>query len=199
MFNQPNLKKLTPEEVKSSGLESRVEQMNLEPSTKLHLNIETNFGLVEKDYNKYLSASIFHYNLGDAGYQAILECLKDDYKRRYFKKVISHMARYGTEVSIKNLELISDILYEAKAGLTLIESAQLLIQNGLLHRPDQLAVIVNKLRLFKDLSDSCEHLAKSFAHYTGLPLSIEFLGPHLDLLMKFGKKERFMTIFDRVR
>ena len=198
MFNQPSINKLSPQELENLHLNFRETQLNLEPSEKLHLNFVSNQGEVEKDYNKYLTSNLFHYSVGEKGYKCILQIIGSDYKRKYFKKCIAHIARFSSDISTENLKLITDICYDQKIAFTLLEAAQLFIQNGVINRPDQLAIIIEKLRFFKDLADSSEQLAKSFVQYTGIPFSISLMGSHLDLLMKYGKYEKFMPIFDRV-
>ena len=198
MFYQPCINKLTPEELESLNIQFKESQLEIQNSDKLQLNFNTNLGEVEKDYNKYLTSSLFHYSIGEKGYQTLLEILKTDYKRKYFKKLIAHIARFSTDISNENLALIADICYEQKIAFTLVETAQLFIQNGVINRPDQLAIIIEKLRFFKDLADSSEYLAKAFVQYSGIPFSINLMGSHLDLLMKYGKYDKFMPIFDRV-
>jgi len=199
MFVQPYLKNITPEQVAAQGVEFKAEELELATSDKLTLDFSTNYGDIEKDYNKYLTYNVFHFPIGEAGYRALLEMQQAQYKRRYFKRIIAHIARYESDISIKNLELIVNICSEQKIALTLIEVAELFMKNGIINRPEQFTVIIEKLRFFKDLADSSEHLARSFAKYTKRPFSIDLLGPHLDLLMQYSKNDKYMPIFDRMK
>ena len=198
MFYQPLVSKGSTEESGSPVEVSSVEHQ-LEPTDQLQVNFDTTYGGVEKDYNKYLKSTLFNYSLGEVGYEHLLQVVAVDFRRRYFKKLISHMARFSTDISEKNLKLIADICYEQKAGLTLIEIAYLFMNNGIINRPGQLIAIIEKLRFFKDLADNAETMSKFFATKAGLPYSTNYIKPHLDLLMKHGKYDRFMPIFDRVR
>ncbi len=199
IFVQPYLKKISPEELANHNVEFKPEQLELTASDKLTLDFSTNYGDIEKDYNKYLTYNVFHFPIGEAGYRALLEVQQAQYKRRHFKRIIAHIARYESDISIKNLELIVNICSEQKIALTLIEVAELFMKNGIINRPEQFRVVIEKLRFFKDLADSSENLVKSFCKYTKLPFSIDLLGPHLDLLMQYGKNEKYMPIFDRMK
>jgi len=199
MFVQPYLKNIAPEQVAAHGVEFKAEELELATSDKLTLDFSTNYGDIEKDYNKYLTYNVFHFPIGEAGYRALLEMQQAQYKRRYFKRIIAHIARYESDISVKNLELIVSICSEQKIALTLIEVAELFMKNGIINRPEQFTVIIEKLRFFKDLADSSEHLARSFAKYTKRPFSIDLLGPHLDLLMQYGKNDKYMPVFDRMK
>lgn len=199
MFVQPYLKNIAAEQVAAHGVEFKAEELELATSDKLTLDFSTNYGDIEKDYNKYLTYNVFHFPIGEAGYRALLEMQQAQYKRRYFKRIIAHIARYESDISVKNLELIVSICSEQKIALTLIEVAELFMKNGIINRPEQFTVIIEKLRFFKDLADSSEHLARSFAKYTKRPFSIDLLGPHLDLLMQYGKNDKYMPVFDRMK
>lgn len=165
---------------------------------RLDANIETNYGKMSKDYNKYLKQTIFPFTLGDMNYRTLLTSVRENFKRLYFKRIVAHIAKYSTDISKENLALISDICYEQRIGLTLVEIAHLFVQNRVIHHEDQLKVVVERLKYFKDLADNCEYLARAFSEHNNLPFSINYILPHLELLMKFKKDDRFMPIFDRV-
>jgi hypothetical protein len=108
------------------------------------------------------------------------------------------LARFSTGISRETLSIIADICLEQRIGLTLIEITQLFLQNNIIQTEDEFNIVVDRLKLFKDLSDNCEFLARSYCEIYDKTFTIKLIEPHLDLLMQHKQYEHFMPIFDRV-
>merc|ERR1712085_220976 len=59
---------------------------------RLNLVFDTNLGKVEKNYHKYLPRTLFPKNLGDSAYKKLLDHQVQNFKRKEFKKIMSHFA-----------------------------------------------------------------------------------------------------------
>jgi hypothetical protein len=199
MFHQPEIARMTQEEADQLGIRVKPSEVELQPDPKLETSIDTNYGKMSKDYNKYLKATVFPFSIGDLNYRSLLLYVQKNYKRLHFKRIISHIARYSTDISKENLALIADICYEQRIGLSLVEVAHLFIQNRIIHTEDQLKIVVERLKYFKDLADNSEYLARAFSEYNNAPFTINLLLPHLKMLVEYKKDDRFMPIFDRVK
>ena len=135
MFNQPHLtRKLKKPDIAQLGLDFESKNYKLDSIAQLVVKFDTTYGGVVKDYNEYLKESVFHYSLGEANYSMILEILKENYKRKFFKRTIAHIARFNAEVSEKNLNSILQICKEEKIPLTLLEIAYLFIGVGIINK-----------------------------------------------------------------
>lgn len=197
IFLQPEIPKMEEAELKKLHLKVRPEEFDLDSVPELEMAIDSNYGKLSKDYNKYLKTSCFHYPIGEESYRYIFLTLKNNYKRLFFKRAISHLVRYSTSISKETLAIIADICLEQKIGLTLIEITQLMIQNKIIYNEDQFNIVVERLKLFKELADNCEYLARSFCEKNNRNFTVKLIQPHFELLMQHQRYEHFMPIFDR--
>lgn len=198
-FLQPELLKMEAKDYEAHNLKVAPGAVKLEADPKLEATIDTNYGKVTKDFNKYLKGTVLPYSIGDQNYRAIFTLLKTNYKRLFFKRAVAHLARFTTDISKETLTVIAEICYEQKIGLTLIEITQVLIQNKIINNETQFRIVIDQLKLFKDLADNCEYLARSFCEANNIQYSVKLIQPHIELLMKHNKQEHFMPIFDRTK
>lgn len=134
MFHQPLLGKKTPNDPQlvKLGLNINYEKFQLADSPELVISLETAFGTLEKDYNKYLGMSVFPYSVGNTGYYYLFKIISEDFRRKCFKRTIAHFAKYSKSLPDNIWDLIVDICREKKIPMTLYEICSLFIRKNLL-------------------------------------------------------------------
>ena len=199
MFMKPAITTLPQEQLTNAGVRTTPSGLKLEDSKLLRKDIETIYGKSQKDYNKYLEATVFPYALSDKIYNFLLTKLQRDFKRKYFKKVFTHILRYADSITEQNLNIISDLCLEHKFAITLTEMANLMINRGLINTVDKFVIISSRLQQFKEFGDNLVFLTIQYSNKNNGEFSGKMLAGHLDILIKFKLEARYMLIFDKVR
>ena len=134
MFHQPMLARRSTddESLKALGINISMDKFRIEDEAGIILQLDSAFGKLEKDYNKYIELTCFPYGIGETGYNSLLKTISGNFKRRHFKRVIAHMAKYSSTLPAASWELICQICRQQKIPMTLYEISALLIQRNLI-------------------------------------------------------------------
>eukprot|EP00331_Platyophrya_macrostoma_P029405 CAMPEP_0176443520 /NCGR_PEP_ID=MMETSP0127-20121128/22478_1 /TAXON_ID=938130 /ORGANISM="Platyophrya macrostoma, Strain WH" /LENGTH=747 /DNA_ID=CAMNT_0017828777 /DNA_START=65 /DNA_END=2308 /DNA_ORIENTATION=- len=201
MFHQPLLGKKSPGDplLAKLGIKLDYDKFELKDNPDLVISLETAFGKLEKDYNKYLGMSVFPYSVGNAGYYHLFKVISEDFRRKCFKRTVAHFAKYAKSLPDNIWDLIIEICKEKKIPMTLYEVCSLFIQKNLLNTQDQLLKAIDVMKKFREFSENVEYLAKLYVTHTNADIDISLYRPHLELLMKYRETDRFMLFFEKVK
>lgn len=86
-------------------------------------------GDIQRDYKQYLEESVFGKALEYPGYNALLDVCAVHYKRKFFKRILTHIVVYRAKLDKSTIENIVKICKENKLGVTLFEFTYLLVND----------------------------------------------------------------------
>jgi hypothetical protein len=131
------------------------EGVSVDPHS-LNIVFDTNLGKIEKNYSKYLTRTMFAKNLGDAAYKKLLDHQVKNFKRKEFKRVMSHFALFSDKAGFNfpaTLGMVSEICLEKKIPLTLLEFYYLVNFNGGKFSINEFRKMIDVLSKFKYYND----------------------------------------------
>ena len=105
-----------------------------------------------KDYQKYLTNN-FNYPMSQLGYQSLLIQTLKNYNRNQFKKIISHLLYFNSQINEEIIEYMSEICKTHRIGQTLYEFVYLLIENRINISPKSFRRVIDTLKNFKTVND----------------------------------------------
>ena len=169
----------------------------------LNIVFDTNLGKIEKNYSKYLSRSVFPQNLGDAAYKKLLDHQVKNFKRKEFKRVMSHFALFSDKSGFNfpaTLGMVSEICLEKKIPLTLLEFYYLVNFNGGKFSINEFRKMIDVLSKFKYYNDDILEISKKYVRDNDqASLNVDLLEPYIDMLIATNKTESLMFTLDRMK
>lgn len=122
-FTTPQLYKQNP------SFTNLLESANLSDNrTAIHLKT-LRLGDIQRDYKQYLEETVFGKPLEYIGYNALLEVCSVHYKRKFFKRILTHIVAYRAKLDRTTIDNIVKICKENKLGVTLFEFTYLLVND----------------------------------------------------------------------
>jgi len=87
-------------------------------------------GELSRDYSSYLEETVVGRALEAPAYKALIEVCNVHYKRKMFKRILTHIIIYRPKLDKNLLETIVNTCKDNKLGVTLFEFTYLLANDG---------------------------------------------------------------------
>jgi hypothetical protein len=170
----------------------------------LVVEIESQDGTLEKDYTTYLGGyGVFPYSLSGEVYDELLRRMLVDegrlYKKRYFKRLIAHIAMYETTIAETTLELILKLTREQRTPLTLIEAINLFIKRNIQLTQDQVFNVIALLRRYREHDEFTDKLMVLAYESYKWTLSFELFRPYILNMIEKEETVRHLNLYEMLK
>lgn len=97
-----------------------------------------------------------------------MEDQKNNYVRKSFKTIITHIVAYRNSISDKEIELICDVCKKNRIGITLIEFFNLMIENKTKISKEAVYILTDSLQKFRKINGDVFMMTKKYCENIGL-------------------------------
>ncbi|KAL4502114.1 hypothetical protein ABPG72_000349 [Tetrahymena utriculariae] len=194
-FTTPQLYK------KHSNLENLISKEDFSDN-RTQINLKTlRLGDLQRDYKQYLEETVFGKALEYIGYNSLLEVCSVHYKRKFFKKILTHMITYRAKLDKTTLDLIVKICREQKLGLTLFEFTYLLVNNpNSKITQQQFIQLLNNIKTFEEVHEDIETLVRVYLSANiNRKFENKILESYINSLIRIKNINKLMSMLERFR
>lgn len=176
-------------------------KFKLEPLDRLKVEFVCQAGPSSKDYNNYLKVSSIDYDMPQEAYANLFRYYVGsiNYNRKCFKRTMSHLIRYNSEVADETILACIDVIKKQKTGMTLLEYIHLIIKNKVKISTKAAEALLAHFKDYKVLSEDIEGLYRLFLKTYEWDYRMSLIEPYLDMLIIQNKTEIYMAIFEKIK
>lgn len=166
---------------------------------KLHVSFVSEIGALEKDFSQYLEGNRFNFPLAEEVYVALLTDQLNNYVRKSFKTIVTHMVAYRKSFTDAEVKLICEVCKKYRVGITLIEIYNLMIENKINISRDAIYTFCDSLQKFKKINGDVFLMTKKYCEAIGLPFEVNMMSSYTRSLLLDEQDEKLAQLCETLK
>lgn len=170
----------------------------LNSNKKMSIEFTSVVGTRTKSYAKYISNTLFNYELDDMFYEKLLENQQTNYNRHDFKQIVAHMIYFKNSLTNEMVQLICKICESHQIGYTFVEIVQFIKLNDIKISDDALEMITLTWHRFRLINEDMLTFVREYCRKMNVPFKTSYYSHFCSSLIKIKDFDKLRDLCSSV-